>query len=152
MLSAALTSGPVRQQEFHNLLISFACRQDQRCITDFTVFCVGVSPVEQQRFHHISVVCQGRIVQGRQTLLVASIHLGFADATVNLQYRGPNRIACRATLQKGDEMGYFRLGSTILVLATAGLMLVPTVRESGQIRFGEPLLCHRAPIAPTGTR
>ena len=85
-------------------------------------------------------------------LLVASIHLSFADATVNLRYRGPNHIACRATLQKADELGYFRLGSTILVLATPGLTLFPSVRESRQIRLGEALLCHRAPIAPTGTR
>ena len=85
-------------------------------------------------------------------ILVASIHLSFADATVNLRYRGPNHIACRATLQKADELGYFRLGSTILVLATPGLTLFPSVREGRQIRLGEALLCHRAPIAPTGTR
>ena len=59
-------------------------------------------------------------------ILVASIHLNFLDVPLNLRYRGPNRIACRASFRKGDEMGYFRHGSTIIVLATPGLISVRT--------------------------
>jgi len=47
-------------------------------------------------------------------ILVASIHLNFVDVALNLRYRGPNRIQCRASFRKGDEMGYFRHGSTII--------------------------------------
>ena len=85
-------------------------------------------------------------------ILVASIQLNFLDAPLNLQYRGPNRIACRASFRKGDEMGYFRHGSTIVVLATPGLGLTANVREGQRIRMGEPLLRHQASAPPTGTR
>jgi phosphatidylserine decarboxylase len=85
-------------------------------------------------------------------ILVAGIHLNFADATLNMRYRGPNRIACSVSLSKADEMGYFRLGSTILVLATPGLALAPDVREGRTIRLGEALFRHRASSAPTATR
>ena len=37
-------------------------------------------------------------------------------------------------------MGYFEHGSTIVVLATSGLILAPQVREGERIRMGQPLL------------
>jgi phosphatidylserine decarboxylase len=77
-------------------------------------------------------------------ILVASIRLHFLEVPLNLQYAGPNRIACRATFRRGDEMGYFQHGSTIVVLATTGLVLAPGVRESSRIRMGEALLNYPA--------
>ena len=76
-------------------------------------------------------------------ILVASIRLGFVDVPLNVQYRGPHRIGCDASFRKGDEMGYFRHGSTIIVLATPGLVSTDKVREGERIRMGEPLLRHR---------
>jgi phosphatidylserine decarboxylase len=76
-------------------------------------------------------------------ILVASIHFEFLDVALNLKYRGPNRLSCHAAFRKGDEMGHFRHGSTIIVLGTEGLELCPTVREGARIRMGEPLLRHR---------
>jgi phosphatidylserine decarboxylase len=75
-------------------------------------------------------------------ILVASIQLNFVQSALNLQYRGPNHIRCRAGFGKGDEMGYFRHGSTIIVLATPGLQLCSNVREGTVIRVGQPLLVH----------
>jgi phosphatidylserine decarboxylase len=75
-------------------------------------------------------------------ILVASICLGFLDEPLDLQYRGPNRIPCHAEFGKGDEMGYFRHGSTILLFATPGLGLAPDISEGTSIRMGEPLLIH----------
>ena len=49
-------------------------------------------------------------------------------------------------------MGYFRHGSTIVVLATPGLGLTANVREGARIRMGEPLFAHQATAPPTGTR
>jgi phosphatidylserine decarboxylase len=37
-------------------------------------------------------------------------------------------------------MGWFELGSTIIVFAPAGFQLCDGVREGGTIRMGEPLL------------
>ena len=41
----------------------------------------------------------------------------------NLKYRGPNVIACDATFRKGEELGWFEHGSTIIVFAPAGFTL-----------------------------
>ena len=76
-------------------------------------------------------------------ILVASIHFNFIDVALNLTYRGPNLIPCHASFRKGDEMGYFQHGSTIIVLATGGLEPSDNVREGETIRMGESLLRHR---------
>jgi phosphatidylserine decarboxylase len=51
------------------------------------------------------------------TVLVASIRLHFLDVLFHLKYRGPNVIACYAPFRKGEEMGWFQHGSTIIVFA-----------------------------------
>jgi len=76
-------------------------------------------------------------------ILVASIHLNFVDVALNLRYRGPNRIPCRASFRKGDEMGYFRHGSTIIAFGSRHLELCDRIREGHTIRMGEPLFVHR---------
>jgi phosphatidylserine decarboxylase len=76
-------------------------------------------------------------------ILVASIHLNFAPEPLTLAYDGPNRIPCRASFRKGDEMGHFQQGSTIIVFGTGGLELCDTITEHARIRMGEPLLRHR---------
>src|SRR5262249_41534725 len=76
-------------------------------------------------------------------ILVASIQLNFVDVALNLRYKGPNRIPCEASFKKGDEMGYFRHGSTIIVFATRGLELADRVCDGHTIRMGEPLFVHR---------
>ncbi len=53
-------------------------------------------------------------------ILVASIRLHFVDVRLHLRYRGPNAIFCDALLGKGEEMGWFEHGSTILVFAPPG--------------------------------
>ena len=73
-------------------------------------------------------------------ILVASIRLHCLEEPLRLTYRGPNRLACDATYAKGDEMGWFEHGSTILVLATREFALCDTVREGQLIEMGRPLL------------
>jgi phosphatidylserine decarboxylase len=85
-------------------------------------------------------------------ILVASIRLTCLDVPLNLRYRGPNRVTVHASYRKGQEMGHFEHGSTIIVLATPGLALSHTVREGQGIRMGEALLCHQPIGIPTGTR
>jgi phosphatidylserine decarboxylase len=74
-------------------------------------------------------------------VLVASIRLHFADVLLHLKYRGPNRIACEASLSKGEEMGWFQHGSTIIVFAPRGFTLCDGVREGQVIRAGQRLMC-----------
>jgi phosphatidylserine decarboxylase len=73
-------------------------------------------------------------------VLVASIRLNFLDVLLSLKHRGPNVMACDAPFGKGDEMGWFQHGSTVIVLAPASFSLCGTVREGGIIRVGQPLM------------
>lgn len=73
-------------------------------------------------------------------ILVASLRLSFLDAALDLRRKGPRTIACSTSLRKGDEMGWFQHGSTIVVLAPGGYGLSDGVAEGSRIRVGEPLL------------
>jgi phosphatidylserine decarboxylase len=73
-------------------------------------------------------------------VLVASIRLHFLDVLLHLKYRGPNVIPCDAHCAKGEEMGWFQHGSTIIVFAPAGFTLCGNARQGELIRMGEPLL------------
>jgi len=81
-------------------------------------------------------------------ILVASIRLKFLDVRLHLNYRGPNRIACDAPMQKGEEMGWFEHGSTIIVFAPQGFSLCPQLKEGDRIRMGQALMSLR--IRPDG--
>jgi phosphatidylserine decarboxylase len=73
-------------------------------------------------------------------ILVASIRLKCLDGPLNLDYRGPNVMACDAQFRKGDELGWFEHGSTIIVFAPEGFALCDNVSEGAIIRVGEPLM------------
>jgi phosphatidylserine decarboxylase len=73
-------------------------------------------------------------------ILVASIRLRFLDVLLHLRYRGPNVIPCDAPLRRGEEMGWFEHGSTIIVLAPPGVGLAEGIIEGARVRMGQPLL------------
>ena len=73
-------------------------------------------------------------------ILVASIRLHFADVLLHLRYRGANVINCHARLRKGEEMGWFQHGSTILVFAPSGFRLCESIAAGKPIRMGERLM------------
>jgi phosphatidylserine decarboxylase len=73
-------------------------------------------------------------------ILVASIRLRFLDVLLHLRYRGPNVIPCDATLRRGEEMGWFEHGSTIIVFAPPGISLAREVQEGAKLRMGRPLM------------
>jgi phosphatidylserine decarboxylase len=73
-------------------------------------------------------------------ILIASIRLHFLDVLLHLRHRGPDVMPCQAKLSKGQEMGWFQHGSTILVFAPPGCSLAPGVVSGQRIRMGEPLL------------
>jgi phosphatidylserine decarboxylase len=74
------------------------------------------------------------------SILVASIRLHFLDVLLHLKYAGPAVIPCAASFRKGEEMGWFELGSTIIVFAEKGFALAPGVEPGQVIRMGQPLL------------
>jgi phosphatidylserine decarboxylase len=49
-------------------------------------------------------------------------------------------LACNASFRKGEEMGWFQHGSTILVFAPRGFSLSAGLREGTRIRMGRQLM------------
>jgi phosphatidylserine decarboxylase len=82
-------------------------------------------------------------------ILVGSIQLSFLDRPLALSYSGPNRIYCRRRFLKGDEIGYFHHGSTVLLIGTPGLALREDLRTGDVIRMGEVLLEFGRAVRPT---
>lgn len=73
-------------------------------------------------------------------VLVASMRLKFLDVLLHLRYPGPHVIPCDVGLRRGEEMGWFEHGSTIIVFAPRGAELAQTAHEGGHIRMGQPLM------------
>jgi phosphatidylserine decarboxylase len=81
-------------------------------------------------------------------ILVASIRLHCLDVVLGLKQQGPGRFPCQAPFRKGQEMGWFEHGSTIILFAPDGFELCASVREGSVIRMGHPLM--RLPVHPSG--
>ncbi len=83
--------------------------------------------------HPITLVPVGAI-------LVAGIRLHFIDVELCLRQTGRNSIACDTDFRKGEEIGWFEHGSTIVMFAPDGFSFCKNVREGAVIRVGEPLM------------
>ena len=73
-------------------------------------------------------------------ILVASIRLHFLDIVLNAQTRGPTVFPCDASVKKGDELGWFEHGSTIILLAPGDFEFCDNVEDSVRVRAGQPLM------------
>jgi phosphatidylserine decarboxylase len=73
-------------------------------------------------------------------ILVASIRLHALDVLLHLKYRGPNRLPCDAPVRKGQELGWFQHGSTILVFTPPGFHLADGIAPGARLRMGQPLM------------
>jgi phosphatidylserine decarboxylase len=73
-------------------------------------------------------------------ILVASMKFNFLPETLDLNYGGPTAIECAHSFNKGDELGFFRQGSTIIVFGSAGYRIDPALREGQEIEVGRLLL------------
>jgi phosphatidylserine decarboxylase len=139
---------------YHRFHAPHDCRVEQ--VTYFSGDTWNVNPIALRRVEKLfckneRALLRTRLEAGGQQLLlvpvaavlVASIRLHFLDVLLHLRYRGPNVIPCDARYAKGEEMGWFQHGSTILVFAPRGFELCRNVTETSVIRMGEPLM--RAP-------
>jgi phosphatidylserine decarboxylase len=102
------------------------------------VFCRNERAVLRARLgcgdHVVTLVPVGAI-------LVASIRLHFLDVVEHLRKQPhPAAVACDADLSKGDEMGWFENGSTIILIAPRGFELCSTIGLDHRIRMGEALM------------
>lgn len=113
--------------------------------------CWNVNPIALKRVERLfcrneRAVIETRLADGRPMLLlpvaailVAGIRLTFLDTPALLRDRGPGRVPCDARLAKGEEMGWFEHGSTIIAILPPEAELAPNLIEGQAIRAGEPV-------------
>ena len=77
-------------------------------------------------------------------VLVASMRFHAVDVLLNLRYKGANEIPCDADYVKGQEMGWFEHGSTILMFVPPGFAWADGIETGMRIRMGEALLTTQA--------
>lgn len=73
-------------------------------------------------------------------VLVASMRFHGLEQALNLQYAGPNLIRYRKSYFKGDAIGYFEHGSTIVMLTSRRFQFYEGIRTGDSIRMGRPLM------------
>jgi len=75
-------------------------------------------------------------------ILVAGIRLSFADVGPHIREGGTRRIPLPGPVHvaKGEEMGWFEHGSTIIVFAPEGFTLADGIAEGQEIRAGQALM------------
>ena len=109
---------------------------------------IAVNRVEKLYCKNEHAVIQTRLGAGDHvvtlvpvaSILVASIRLRFLDVPLHLAYEGPRAVHCDAAFHKGEEMGWFELGSTIIVFAPEGFSLAGGISQGAVIKMGQPLL------------
>lgn len=72
-------------------------------------------------------------------ILVASIRLHCLDVLLHLRYRGPNEMPTQARFTKGQELGWFQHGSTIIVFVPSGFTRCAGIETGARIRMGQAL-------------
>ncbi|MFZ0765377.1 archaetidylserine decarboxylase [Bradyrhizobium sp.] len=112
----------------------------------------NVNPIALKRVEKLfckneRAVIETRLVSGEAltlvpvaAILVASLRLHCIDRTLNAQTRGASVFPCDVQVHKGDELGWFEHGSTIIVLTPDRFEFSPNVREGARIKAGQPLL------------
>lgn len=113
--------------------------------------CWNVNPIALKRVEKLfcrneRAVIETRLDGGRPLLLVpvaailvASIRLRFLDTVRLLRDQGAGRVPCSVHFAKGEEMGWFEHGSTIIAFAPPGFALHEDLKEGRPIRMGRPL-------------
>jgi phosphatidylserine decarboxylase len=140
-----LTSGM-----YHRFHAPHDCRVEQ--VTYISGDTWNVNPIALRRVENLFCKNERAIIRCRlesghlitlvpvAAILVASIRLHCVDVLLHLKYRGPNTLPCDAMLRKGEEMGWFQHGSTMIAFAPPGVALSAHLRQGNIIRMGQPLL------------
>lgn len=73
-------------------------------------------------------------------ILVAGIKLHCLPDVLDLRYKGPNYLPVNADFSKGNEMGYFQHGSTIIVFSNQGFRIANNIQEGCRVHMGQALM------------
>jgi phosphatidylserine decarboxylase len=120
----------------------------------------NVNPIALKRVERLfcrneRAVIRLRLADGRPValvavaaILVAAIRLHFLDILLHLRWPGPNEIPCDTRVTRGEELGWFQHGSTIIVFAPKGFTLCANTQPGTRVRMGQRLL-HLPPVEPS---
>ena len=135
---------------YHRFHAPHDCRIEQ--VVSIFGDCWNVNPIALKRVERLfckneRAVIRTRLQDGEQltlvavaAVLVASVRLHALDIVLKARKPGPVVLPCDVAVQKGDELGWFEHGSTIIVLAPEGFALCDNVQEGRRIRAGEALM------------
>ena len=109
---------------------------------------IALARVERLFCRNERAVLRLRLARGGQpialvpvaAILVASLRLHALDVLLHLKYRGPNEMPCDAAVTKGEELGWFQHGSTIIVFAPRGFALAEGIAPGARLRMGQALM------------
>ncbi len=73
-------------------------------------------------------------------ILVAGIRLRFLDISLGPGQNSRRSFPCGRSARKGEALGWFEHGSTMIVLAPDGFRLHDGIREGVAVRVGQPLM------------
>ena len=134
---------------YHRFHAPYDCRVEQ--VTYISGDTWNVNPIALRRVEKLFCKNERAVIRCRLSggqlvtlvpvaaILVASIRLHFLDVLLHLRYRGANVIPCDAALRKGQEMGWFQHGSTIIVFAPEGIAFADGVAEGQRLKMGQPV-------------
>jgi phosphatidylserine decarboxylase len=135
---------------YHRFHAPYDCRVEQ--VTYISGDTWNVNPIALKRVENLFCKNERAVIRCRMSgtdqlvtlvpvaaILVASIRLHFLDVLLHLRYRGANVIPCDAALYKGQEMGWFQHGSTIIVFAPEGVAFADGVHEGQRLKMGQPV-------------
>jgi phosphatidylserine decarboxylase len=135
---------------YHRFHAPFDCRIERVTFVHGDVW--NVNPIALKRVERLFCKNERAVIETRlptgealtlvpvAAILVASIRLHFLDLTLNAQSRGPSVFPCDASVKKGDELGWFEHGSTIIVLAPDNFEFAADVTDGARVKAGQPLL------------
>ncbi|WP_347264110.1 archaetidylserine decarboxylase [Nitrobacter sp.] len=144
---------------YHRFHAPHDCRIDRVTFIHGDVW--NVNPIALKRVERLfckneRAVLQTRLITGETltlvpvaAILVAGIRLHFIDVTLNARTKGTAVFHCDSSVKKGEELGWFEHGSTIIMLASDEFKFCDNVVESARLKVGQPLM-RRA--AGTGVR
>lgn len=111
----------------------------------------NVNPIALKRVERLfckneRAVLSFRLGDGRRlvlvpvaAVLVASMRIHAIEETLNLAWRGAHEFSPQRPCQKGEELGYFEHGSTIVALISGEGALDDAICEGQRVRAGAPM-------------
>ncbi len=135
---------------YHRFHAPYECRVEQVSYISGDTW--NVNPIALKRIEKLFCKNERALIRTRlpgdqvvtlvpvAAILVASIQLNFLNVFPDPDHRGPNVWCCDAPFRKGQEIGWFQHGSTIIVFAPDGLEICENIEEGKGVRMGQPLM------------